>query len=286
MKIIAKTNVVFENLNKNLIKIQFLSGNSIKMIAILLMFLDHFSKIVLEWYTNNILFPMVSSGQMTFQTLTQYDYFIRFTLYPIGAIAFPLFCFLISEGYFYTKNRKKYFLLMTIFAIISELPFDIAFFNSYSIAEHTFPFYWKYQNVFFTLLLGMLALWFIEKFRCTSAQKKDIIRSIFIQAAFILILANIASLIHSDYEAYGVLLIVGFYICRKNRFYQMFMLLLMYMITTGNQPTLSQYGSIIILLLYNGKRGKLKLKYFFYIFYPAHMVLLYLINICLAYILT
>lgn len=281
MNIVSYTNNSIKKLDNSLSKIQFLSGNSIKIIAICLMFFDHFCKIVLEWYMNDVLFPLENTGQIPIGSVTQFDEFVRFTLYPIGAVAFPLFCFLISEGFFYTRNRKRYLRLMCIFALISELPFDIAFFSKYSISENTFPFYWKYQNVFFTLLIGLAALWCIEKFKCISNNKKELLKSRFLQIACVVILSLIAYLIHSDYGAYGVLLIVGFYICRKNRLYQVLIFLLIYMLTSGSQPTLSVLGSIVLLLLYKGKRGKLRLKYFFYIFYPAHIFLLYLSTLLL-----
>lgn len=275
---INKIHKFFMDLNTSLKHIQFLSGNSIKLIAVCLMLMDHFAKIVLEWYITDILIPMESSGQISWDVIQRWDYFERFTLAPIGAAAFPLFCFMISEGFFYTRNRKKYFCLIGLFAVISELPFDIAFFRSYSVAENTFPFYWKYQNVFFTLLLGLFALWCIEKFRCTSAEKSARLKSVFLQILCVGGLAILASVIHSDYEAFGVLLIVGFYLCRKNRVYQILIFLFICIITTGNQPTVSEYASALLLLLYNGKRGKWHLKYFFYIFYPAHIFLLYLVT--------
>lgn len=281
MYIAKQLNIFFKKADQKLAARQFLSGNAIKIIAICLMFFDHFNKIILGWYVDEVLFPLQMAGQISWTNFSNFDNFIRFKLYPIGGIAFPLFCFLIAEGFFYTKNRKKYFCLIGIFALLSELPFDIAFFSRYSINENTFPFYFKYQNVFYTLLLGMIALWCIEKFKCTSYKKSKIIKSVTLQVFFIASMSFLADFIHSDYGAYGVLLIVAFYILRKNRFYQIFALLFVYMVTSGAQPTISQLGSAIILLLYNGKRGKLHHKYFFYAFYPAHILLLYLAKLFL-----
>lgn len=91
---------------------------------------------------------MVDNGKMSWEQFAQIDNFIRFDLRSIGTIAFPLFCFLLAEGFQHTKSRKRYIGLMFVFALISEIPFDIGFFSEYSRMEGTFPFYFKYQNVF------------------------------------------------------------------------------------------------------------------------------------------
>lgn len=257
-----KINNFFYGANNKVTKIQFLSGNAIKIIAICLMFFEHFNKTILLWYSNNVLSNMEEMGKISIEAVVKFNEFIRFQLYPIGSIAFPLFCFLISEGFFYTKNRKRYFVLMGTFALLSEIPLDLAFFRSDAIVENTFPFYWRYQNVFFTLLLGLIALWCIEKFKPVSKQKNKKIIGSLLQVICVVGLAVTASIIHSDYEAYGVLLIVAFYLCRKNRLYQMLTFLLVYTVCTGVQPAFPEFTSILILLFYNGQRGKLRLKYF------------------------
>lgn len=277
-----KINNFFYGANNKVTKIQFLSGNAIKIIAICLMFFDHFNKTILLWYSNNVLSNMEEMGKISIEAVVKFNEFIRFQLYPIGSIAFPLFCFLISEGFFYTKNRKRYFVLMGTFALLSEIPLDLAFFRSDAIVENTFPFYWRYQNVFFTLLLGLIALWCIEKFKPVSKQKNKKIIGSLLQVICVVGLAVTASIIHSDYEAYGVLLIVAFYLCRKNRLYQMLTFLLVYMVCTGVQLAFPEFTSILILLFYNGQRGKLRLKYFFYIFYPAHLMIFYITTLLLS----
>lgn len=277
-----KINNFFNGANNKLTKIQFLSGNAIKIIAICLMFFDHFNKTILSWYSQSVLWNLEEIGKMSSEAVVKFNEFVRFQLYPIGSIAFPLFCFLISEGFFHTKNRKKYFVFMGTFALLSEIPLDLAFFRSDAIVENTFPFYWGYQNVFFTLLLGLIALWCIEKFNPISKQKNKKIKARFLQIACVVGLAVTASLIHSDYEAYGVFLIVAFYLCRKNRLYQMLAFLLVYMVSTNAQPAFPEFTAILILLLYNGQRGKLRLKYFFYIFYPAHLMILYVTTLLLT----
>lgn len=245
------------------------------------MLFDHFCKIVLQWLLNNYWFELYNTGKMTWEQYSHIDNFIRFDLYAAGAMAFPIFCYLLSEGFHYTKNRRRYIGLMLVFAIVSELPFDLGFFSELSKLTGTFPFYWGYQNVFFTLFLGLIALECIEKFSCNSKKKTDKIKSLLLQVASVAIIAIVSELIKCDYGKNGILFIVAFYICRKNRFYQILLFLVTYMLVTGEQPTVYIILSCLIILFYNGARGKLKLKYFFYAFYPLHISLLYIVTLFL-----
>lgn len=124
---------------------------------------------------------MADNGQMSWERFREIDYFIRFDLQSIGTIAFPLFCFLLAEGFQHTRSKKRYIGLMLAFALISEVPFDIGFFSAYSRMEDTFPFYLKYQNVFFTLFLGLLTLVCLERFSCKSDLPVDRIKSAVLQ---------------------------------------------------------------------------------------------------------
>lgn len=246
------------------------------------MTVDHLCKIILQWLAANYWSGMVSGGQMSLERFQQIDEFIRFRLQSVGALAFPLFCFLLSEGFLYTRSKKRYLLSMLAFALISELPFDVAFFGELAKLNGTFPFYFKYQNVFFTLFLGLLTLVCLEKLSYKSAARADKIRAAVLQILCIAVFAAVAGLIHCDYGMQGILYIAAFYICRKHRIYQVLLFLLAYMGTTGNQPPLCILISCVLILLYNGKRGKLKGKYFFYIFYPAHILILYFIQLMLG----
>ena len=154
------------SLDRKINRIQFLSGNSLKVIAVLTMLIDHLCKIVLQWLLSNYWGSMVDNEQMSWERFQEIDNLIRFDLQSIGTIAFPLFCFLLAEGFQHTRSKKRYIGLMLAFALISEVPFDIGFFSAYSRMEDTFPFYLKYQNVFFTLFLGLLTLVCLERFSC------------------------------------------------------------------------------------------------------------------------
>lgn len=259
-------------------KHRFLTGNMLKIIAISVMLFDHFCKIILQWFLNNYWYRLYETSQITWEQFSEIDNFIRFDLYAVGTVAFPLFCFLLSEGFRYTKNRKKYIGSMLVFAIISELPFDLGFFSELSIRGGTYPFYWQYQNVFFTLFLGLVTLACIEKLSCISVNK--ISRTI-LQVFCIAAIAIVAEVIKCDYGKEGILFVVAFYICRKNRLYQILLFLIAYILTTGEQPTIYIMLSCLLILFYNGERGKLKLKYFFYAFYPVHIAIFYVVTLLL-----
>lgn len=280
--LLDKTTGCIQNLEQRISHIQFLTGNSLKVIAVLTMVIDHLCKIVLQWLLSNYWGVMVDNGQMSWEQFQQIDNFIRFDLQSVGTIAFPLFCFLLAEGFQYTRDKKRYIGLMFIFALISEIPFDIGFFSEYSQMEGTFPFYLKYQNVFFTLFLGLLTLVCLERLSCKSEIRTEKIKSVILQVICVAVLALVAELIRCDYGMQGILYIAAFYVCRNHRIYQVLLFLLAYMGATGNQPPLCTLLACLIILLYNGKRGKLKLKYFFYAFYPAHILVLYLIQIGLG----
>lgn len=172
----------------------------------------------------------------------------------LGRIAFPIFCFLIVEGFFHTHDVRRYMGRLGIFALISEIPYDLAF--------RGVPLEYAHQNVFFTLLIGIGMMVLLERNREWP-----------VKAVILLLAMWLAVLIRSDYNFRGVLLIFVFYIFHESRWLA---------VTAGGfwnflyQGVIQKYGvlSVLPLALYNGERGR-KMKYFFYIFYPAHLLLLY-----------
>ncbi len=202
----------------------------------------------------------------------------------LGRLAFPIFAFQISEGYVHTKNFKKYALRLLSFALISELPFNLfyssRFFNPY------------HQNVLFTLLLGLCAI------RCIDSAKSDpCAKSILKNAGLLLLIAAASVIGFTDYGFLGVLTVVMFYVCRLLPLTPLFQLAGMLAINIfffeGQVIPLELFGSsfelpvqsfavfaLIPIWLYNGKKGSSSkiLQYSFYAFYPAHMLILYLIR--------
>lgn len=230
-------------------KWQKLSGSALKIIAIIAMFIDHFTK---EIITNKIAIVNRLFSQATI------DYIYFYGRLVIGRLAFPIFCFLLVEGFKHTSNRKKYLMGIGIFALISEIPFDL--FNNNQLI------YLSNNNVFFTLFIGLAALMLLEKYK-----GREIARAIIIMASII-----IAAITGVDYGALGVILILLIYLA-NNRFE--------YLLLVGSSifllnPSVGFFAfiSFLIMGLYNGKRG-LNIKYAFYIFYPLHLILLYLLRI-------
>lgn len=172
----------------------------------------------------------------------------------LGRIAFPIFCFLIVEGFFHTHDVRRYMGRLGVFALISEIPYDLAF--------RGVPLKYAHPNVFFTLLIGIGMMVLLERNREWP-----------VKAVILLLAMWLAVLIRSDYNFRGVLLIFVFYIFHDSRWLA---------VTAGGfwnflyQGVIQKYGvlSVLPLALYNGERGR-KMKYFFYIFYPAHLLLLY-----------
>lgn len=225
-----------------------ISGSTLKLIAVISMMIDHTGATVLRTLMRH---PVIlGSGQGQFwQQIYQYSR-------DIGRIAFPIFCFLIVEGFLHTHDPKKYAGRLFLFALISEIPFDIALKGSW--------FYPGKQNVYFTLLFGLLVLMGLSRFRFHPWSSIPIIAAGMCAA----------QLLHTDYSYKGVFLIVVLYILRDTRLYQ----------CIGGAAAVSwELPAPIAFLpvwLYNGKRG-IRLKYFFYWFYPVHLMVLYVINIYL-----
>ena len=182
----------------------------------------------------------------------------------IGRLAFPIFAFLLVEGFFHTRNIKKYLARLGVFALISEVPFDLASYNKYM--------HWDHQNIFFTLFLGLMAIYLIN-----FVEKKYVAKPVFVNIANALITVVFcftAALIKADYRAIGILLIVAFYLFRGNKP----LLIISMIIISGSLIQAFYTLSLIPIFLYNGKKGR-NIKYFFYVFYPAHLLILYLIKL-------
>ena len=226
-----------------------LTGSHLKWIAIITMLIDHIGAALLE--------------QGILSKMAEYDFWYRFddVLRAIGRLAFPLFCFLLVEGFQHTKNVKKYTLRLGLFALISEIPFDLAFNGKVLEAS--------YQNVFFTLFLGFLILIGLRYF-------KEKLPSHIVWLRFIVALTGIvlAACLRTDYGAFGVLLIFILYECCNSKKLQCIAgaVLMLFSSTTGCLAFLPVW-------CYNGERGKQLPKYFFYAFYPVHLCLLYVLRI-------
>ena len=183
----------------------------------------------------------------------------------IGRISFPIYCFLLVEGYFHTSNLKKYALRLLIFAFISEIPFDLAFFNEIGFAH---------QNIFFTLFLGLMTIYIIDD--------KNI-RSQFIKFAAIPASCILAIILAVDYNAIGIIYILSFYYTKKYTKLIRFSLIGITMAAANYGSYILQQISLLalpIVILSNGKPGPKNklLQISFYAAYPLHLLLFYLIK--------
>lgn len=194
----------------------------------------------------------------------------------IGRLSFPIFSFLLVEGYVKTSNFTKYASRLFLFALISQYPFKLAFrINSY--------------NIFFTLLAGLMAMYILDYKFYDNLKKNALMKAILIFGICILV-----EQIHTDYSFYGVLMILAFKCFREKSFYKLVGALVLlniiyilpnlkylyYPAGSINLRVFLQSTSLLALVLiyfYNGERGK-KLKYLFYAFYPVHLTILYIIK--------
>lgn len=188
----------------------------------------------------------------------------QFWLRIIGRMAFPIFCFCMAEGLMRTRNIKKYMLRLLIAGIITEPVFNLAF--SGSIRYHS-------QNVMFTFLLAAMAVWVVQRFGI-KGKWKTVGQALAFFAAAVL-----ARKLGTDYGAYGVLLVGIFYLVPGKT--QKLVLSGLYQLAAAGGVQMYSVFSLIPLAMYDGQRGR-RLKYFFYIFYPGHLLVLYLVARCMG----
>lgn len=252
-------------------------GSTLKIIALATMLIDHIGAVLLEGKMTEL--RMMQQGQAMEQELLQlYErlYDVDLVLRAIGRLGFPIFCFLLVEGFVHTRSRLKYGRNLLIFALVSEIPFDLAFTRAMDGAELLWGVvYPYYQNVFFTLFIGLLCMCAYE-FIGTHVESRLAKwgGNIAVLCAGMLV----AELLHTDYSNIGVLAISMMYLFRRDRVRSM----LAGCITLTLHYSFEAFCFLTLLPVkaYNGKRG-LSMKYFFYAFYPVHLFLLYLIFVYL-----
>ena len=230
------------------------SGTALKTIACITMLVDHIGASCIE---AGLLLPElergeVSGGAWDQLSLFQLDRVLRFT----GRLAFPIFCFLLVEGFVHTHNVKGYLGRLVLFGLLSEVPFDLAFFRT--------PFYPGAQNVYWTLALGVLAMAGLKRF-----EKENGLPSWqgLVWAGGCAALALAAN---TDYSASGVLIICALYLTRADRKRQCLVGAVLFLFE------LTAPLAFVLVWFYNGQRGACSplQKKAFYWFYPVHLALL------------
>ena len=229
-------------------RVRVLNGFHLKLIAICTMFIDHMG---------HTLFPGVM------------------WLRCIGRVAFPIFCFLIAEGCVYTHDRRKYALRLLVFALLSEIPFNLMtggwVWNPYD------------QNVLWTLLAGALVCWLMDW-----ALKKCTPLSFVLTGAAMVAAYWLLEAFRTDYGGWGMLLVAAFYGVHRapsgavvKMIAQAFGLAFFSLGVMGGYLSIELWSlvSLAPIWLYNGQRGfsHKAVQYGFYAFYPVHILILSLI---------
>ncbi|MCR4716271.1 MAG: conjugal transfer protein TraX [Lachnospiraceae bacterium] len=249
---------------------------NLKLIAIITMFIDHIGAAIVEQLE---VYPEFEDNTFLFMIDTP--------LRAIGRLAFPLFVFMIIEGFKYTSSKAKYLGRLAIFALISEIPFDFAI-HFYEV-DGGFPFSLTRQNVYFTLAFGLLGIIIIDKISTNYPAKaiegskaahmnpnlRAVIRAIGIAGTTIVVLL-MAKYSACDYDVAGVLAIIAGYLFRNNYISQITAIVLV--LTIDNHFEAFAFIDLAFVAFYKGNKGKEVNKWIFYIFYPAHLLLLALIR--------
>lgn len=176
-------------------------------------------------------------------------------LRQLGRLAFPIFAYQISLGFQLTSNKEKMFKRLVGFAFLSAIPYFLMT-NSASL------------NIFFTLALGFLAMWVLQY------------RKFYFTLPFIL---AIPLLVPVDYGIYGVLSILFFYLLRKHFLWQLLGFVILTFLYIGSGGSALQinavFGVLLVPLLIRFKDLFHVPKYFYYFFYPVHMLLIWVIDV-------
>ena len=225
-------------------KYKILSGSVLKCIALFTMIVDHVGLHLLR--NSGIVLLYTSAGPLELFTLMR----------KVGRLAFPIYCFLLVEGFLPTHDRRKYGLNLLAFALISEIPWNL---------EHTGALYCPSQNVFFTLFLGYAGMCCIEELKERPLE----------QLISLIALVVVAMNLKADYGIGGFAFILVMYLLREQKILQA-------VVGTCIESGGWAAGlAFIPINLYNGQRGFIKgkvMKYLFYAAYPVHIMIIYLIK--------
>ena len=261
-----------------------LTNFDLKIIALISMFCDHLASVFLSNLINssyNLPETVLNSTSITDKILVWVSlhqegmWFFSDMLRLIGRFAFPIYCFLLVQGFLHTKNLKKYIGRLALFALISEIPFDLAF--SYSVFER------YYNNVFITLLIGILVLCVVstvERF-CENQKEKGRNKYLMLGVTVIGILICLRGgsfivddVFCSDYGSSGIVAILIIYFLRKRPALSMVLAVLTISALNLAPFVLAGLLAAVLIYFYNGEKGRSLNKYAFYFFYPAHLLLL------------
>ncbi len=225
-----------------------LSGSTLKWIAILTMLIDH---VAYFW-----LLPVLEAGP---EPIGRGWVLLYLWMRTIGRISLPLFCFLLAEGFCHTRDPKRYLARLCLFALLSEIPFDLA--NSGQPVDSAF------QNIFFTLSIGLFLLMLLHHFAAHPL----------LQVVSLAGCCLLAELLRSDYGMMGVLLIALFWSLRERPVARA-LAAAPILVWLSYSLLCAALLALILIRLFNGQRGRIRHPALFYWFYPAHLLLLVLLR--------
>lgn len=233
--------------------------------------------------SNNTL-KIIACVSMVFDHLGVYLFHDAMWLRAIGRVAFPIFAFCLAEGCFYTKDRVKHLLVITIFGIIMQIV-------TYLVANV------MYLSIFISFAIAIFLIYLFDDMTKAIEEKKKglIILSASVFTVLVIglnFVAHYTQLFDAAYGYYGIMAPVVLYIAKKYLHdtkwcvaCEVLLLAIMFVARTliVHMPiVLFSFISLPLILMYNGKRGKWNLKYAFYLFYPLHIVIIYLIAILIS----
>ncbi|MBD5544136.1 MAG: hypothetical protein HDR01_07850 [Lachnospiraceae bacterium] len=224
-------------------KIKGLSSNALKIIAAITMTIDH---------AGMILFPQIEIFRV------------------IGRIAFPLFAFCIAEGCCYTHNKRKYLGMILFLGVIFHGVFVLA------TGQTMF-------NIFITFSFSIVLIYLLQRVKkeTKEGKRQNQILSGVVFFGMLLLTYLFTSIFIVDYGFFGIMIpvIVSLFDDLRKRKAAFLIGLLLLVVSMHTFIQSFCLLAVPILFLYNGKRGKYKMKFFFYIFYPLHLCLLFLVDI-------
>lgn len=256
-----------------------ISGAILKWIALISMVIDHVA-------AASFVYAPLAFRLLSISWIVEIYYLMRF----IGRLAFPLFAFLIAEGFYYTKSRYRQLLSLIIFGIISQLPYRYCLGSAES---------WDF-NIMLTLAWCYLALifydWGMKRLGISFGSFKHPVISSFLAnlecTLFLVFTAGVfgtcSYFLRLDYDWGAVLMILAFYVLRKRRVIAVTIgigFLFLFMMLRGSfSYTLALLVPWALLLIYNGQRGKQN-KWVFYWFYPVHLLVIILLRYLIYYLI-
>ena len=249
---------------------KFLTSHDLRLLACVTMLADHVAASLIDWRMRVV--PALAAQ------LVPWSY----TLHCIGRVAFPLFAFLLVEGFWHTRDRRRYLVRLVVLALVSEFPFDLAL----MLWEHDMAsgvwWRWDHQNVLFTLALGLLAIWVLDLLRERVAMSRPALARL--AAGMVVALCCAAAwMLRSDYSWYGVLAIVAGY-AASARWHRPWLTTLAIVAVLRLYGWTEVFGLLACVpcAFYNGQLGTRRGRYGQYLFYPAHLLALGVLRILLV----